>query len=307
MDAWSLNYLRRVLAITALCGVFSTQLEAEEVTHTYGGLTINGNLEQAEEHESFDGVVLITHGTLAHNRMEIVATSQDLLAENGVSSLAINLSLGIDDRHGMYDCTEPHRHLLTDGVMEIAAWVEWLKTRNTRGVVLMGHSSAANLALVAATEHEDPIVVGVILLAASTAGYDRYIANYETRYQVEIAGVLARAKALVNNGRGDELMEDVDFLFCPRTRVTAAAFLDHYRPNPIRANLSSFLERVKKPTLVIAAGEDEIQPNIPEYVKPYVDGKRVRLAIVDEAGHFFRDLNLEDAIDEAVAFVQDLQ
>ncbi len=78
--------------------------QAEEVTNAYNKLTLNANLELAEGKTLQNGVVLIVHGLLAHNKMEIVETTQQALLENGLNSLAINLGLGIDNRHGFYDC-----------------------------------------------------------------------------------------------------------------------------------------------------------------------------------------------------------
>ena len=81
-------------------------------------------------------VLLMTHGTLAHNKMEIMATLQTLFAERGLSSLAISLSLGLDDRTGMYDCATPHRHRHADALGEIGAWLRWLKEQGAEPVSL---------------------------------------------------------------------------------------------------------------------------------------------------------------------------
>ena len=70
---------------------------AEEVKTTLGGLTLKANLETTETWRARP-VVLLTHGTLTHRGMEIIAGLQAMLAERGLSSLAINLSLGLDDR-----------------------------------------------------------------------------------------------------------------------------------------------------------------------------------------------------------------
>jgi alpha/beta superfamily hydrolase len=113
---------------------------AEEVTLPYKGVTLNANLELAEGKQLADGGVLITHGTLAHSGMEVIATLQELFKQHGRSTLAVTLGLGVDNRHGMYDCKTPHTHRHTDAVNELAAWLDWLKGRGAQQVVLMGHS-----------------------------------------------------------------------------------------------------------------------------------------------------------------------
>ena len=94
-------------------------LAAQEVTLSHAGITLNANLELAPGKELAEGVILITHGGLAHNGMEIMVTLQSLFKDHGYSSLAINLSLGIDNRHGMYDCNVTHRHHNSDSSEEI--------------------------------------------------------------------------------------------------------------------------------------------------------------------------------------------
>ena len=78
----------------------------------------------------------MTHGALAHNGMEIIATLQGLFTEADISSLAINLSLGLDDRHGMYDCATPHTHKHSDALNEIDVWLDWLETQGANNNIL---------------------------------------------------------------------------------------------------------------------------------------------------------------------------
>lgn len=65
---------------------------AEEVRTTAGGLTLNANLEATDGWPA-GPVVLLTRGTPVHRGMEIISDLQSMLAERGLSSLAINLSL----------------------------------------------------------------------------------------------------------------------------------------------------------------------------------------------------------------------
>ena len=99
------------LLVSVLLFAAAVPVVAEEVTQQFNGLTLNANLELADGRTLEDGVVLILHGTMGHNRMEIIEASQRALLENGQNSLAINLSLGVDNRHGFFDCERPHRHL----------------------------------------------------------------------------------------------------------------------------------------------------------------------------------------------------
>ena len=121
--------IKGLLVALSLLAVLPTGSSAEEVTQKYKGLTLNANLEKAPGSTLEEGLVLVLHGPLAHNRMEIIENIQRALAENGRNSLAINLSFAIDNRHGFYDCSIPHRHTQEGALEEISAWVDWLRSR----------------------------------------------------------------------------------------------------------------------------------------------------------------------------------
>ncbi len=121
------------ILISALVFFFSSSSSfAEEVTLPFNGLTLNANLEIAEGKTISDGVVLIMHSFLAHNRMEIIKASQEAFLENEQNSLAINLSLGVDNRHGNYDCFIPIRFKLSDAFAELDIWINWLSVKESR-------------------------------------------------------------------------------------------------------------------------------------------------------------------------------
>ncbi|MBD3816939.1 MAG: alpha/beta hydrolase, partial [Halothiobacillus sp.] len=97
--------------------------DKQEIKQTFNGLTLNANLMMADGKSYADDMVLLTHGTLTHKDRSTYAQLQKNLAAQGVSSLAINLSLGLNDRHGEYDCAVPHTHKHTDALKEIDFWV----------------------------------------------------------------------------------------------------------------------------------------------------------------------------------------
>ena len=126
--------------------------------------------------------------------MEIISTLQSLFAENGISSLAINLSLGISNRpSSTYDCKTPHRHKHTDALKEIEAWLEWLKVAGTKQVVLLGHSRGGNQTAWFAAEHDDPTIRKVILVAPQVWSTDYAAKDYEKRYGKPLKPLLDKA------------------------------------------------------------------------------------------------------------------
>ena len=78
----------RILSIFILVSFFSAyEVYAEEVKLQQDDLTLNANLEKAGDWPVAP-TVLITHGTLSHNKSEIMVALQELFLQQGVSSLA---------------------------------------------------------------------------------------------------------------------------------------------------------------------------------------------------------------------------
>jgi pimeloyl-ACP methyl ester carboxylesterase len=286
----------------ALLFIACVGAEAAEVMQDHGGLRLNGNLVSVGSGGVAERMVLITHSLIQHNAREPIPYLQELLAERGYSSLAINYSLGVDNRHGAFDCLAPHRYTLEDSLEEIGLWVDWLKRRGAKRLVLMGHSYGGNEIARYAANHDEDAIQGVVLIGPGTADHRMWsAAGYKIRYGKELKGVLEKAEMLVVSGTGDTLMEGVDFIFCPKASVSAASFASYYRVDPERL-LPNLLRAVKKPTLFIAASEDNRLPDLNRLVRPYIDGMHTRLVVIEGAGHFFLDLHSDDAVDEVTTF-----
>jgi len=289
-------------ALVLLLTAIALGAQAKEVTLEHKGGALNANLELAANKKISDGVVLITHGTLAHRGMQVIGDLQNHLRERGYNSLAITLGLGISNRQGMYDCKATHRHRHGDAADEIGTWTGWLKGQGATRVALLGHSRGGAQTALYAAEQDNALVKAVVLLAPAMAD-DNPDAGYQKRYKKPLAPVLAKAQKLVKDGKGDTVLEHTDFLYCPDTSVTAEAFASYYSPDP-RLDTIALIPKISKPVLVVEAGRDEIVIGLGKKVAPLADGKRVQLKNIDDADHFFRDLSAEEAADAIGAFLK---
>ena len=57
------------------------------------------------------------------------------------------------------------------------------------------------------------------------------------------------------------------------------------------------------PVLVIAGSADTVVPEVPGRMEAIADGERLRLAVIDDAGHMFLDFYAEDAADLIAEFI----
>jgi len=290
-----------IAAWLVCCGALAAHAQDVSLKNA-DGLTLGATLELADGKTVADGVVLLTHGTLAHNKMEIIVNLQKLLAERGISSLAPTLSLGVDKRTGMYDCKVPATHKHSDAMVEIGLWLGWLKGQGAKDVVLAGHSRGGNQTAWFAARENDPVVSKVVLIAPATWNAKSAAKGFEKTHKQPLAKVYAQARALVDAGKGGEFMKGVGVLYCPGADVTADSFISYYEQDD-RRHTPNLLPLIKVPVLVIAGTKDTVVKGLIEAVEPMVDGKKIQLAVIDGAGHFFLDFYAEDAADAIAEFL----
>lgn len=275
---------------------------AEEVKLRHDDVTLNASLALAHGKSLSDGVILMTHGTLAHNKMEIIATLQALFLEHDRSSLAINLSLGVDDRQGAYDCESPHTHQHTDALDEIDAWLSWLKQQGVEEVVLLGHSRGGNQTAWFISERNDPVIKATVLVAPMTWDKERVAATYTERAGDPLAPILETAQAHVAGKQPEEQLEHTSFLFCTDATVSAASFVSYYAADP-RLDTPHLLDELDTPVLVIAGSEDTVVPDLDTRLAPLAEKGKVDLFVIEGADHFFRDLNADELVEAVVEYL----
>lgn len=290
------------LAVISLAS-FTVRSTAEEVTLDYLGLDLSANLELAAGKSlKSDGAVLLVHDTQGHGRMELMAALQDGLHDLGMNSLAITLGLGLDKRHGMFDCglEQDHRH--EDAVDEIAAWVHWLKDKGAQSITVAGHGRGANQAALYAINRLDKSVKRVVLIAPLMQTVEKAEADYRSRFGKSLRPELAKAEELVANEQGNQLIEVPGFLNCQHAQVTAGAFADYYGANE-KFKTTNLLQSIKVPVLLAVGDADpnlkEIQASEPDFASL----KIVTLAVIQGADQDFRDLGADELSKKIKEFI----
>jgi dienelactone hydrolase len=290
--------------LLGLCLVASTNAFAEDVTLKHGDVNLHAELRLADGKTVADGVIVMLHGTLAHNRMEIMRSMQNVMADRGYSSLAVNLGYNISDREGMMDCAALHTHRHEDAATEVGLWVDWLKGQGAERIALLGHSRGGNQIAQYVTGNPDATAgMPVILMAPATYDAEKEAASYEKSYGEPLEPVVERARELVLAGKGDEPIKGIGFVYCENATATAEAVASYYDPQG--KDTPTLIAEMDRPVLVFGASADTAVPDLIEKMEPIADGERVRLEVMDGADHFFRDLwaeDVADVIDEYLAW-----
>jgi pimeloyl-ACP methyl ester carboxylesterase len=268
-----------------LLAAASAGARAEPVQIKPGLQRLNANVEIPAGKTAVDGMVLMVHGSLSWYGQETIAELQKNLKARGIGSLAITLSLGIDDRQGPRRCDVVHDYAVAGARREVGLWLEWLAGQGARTVDLLGFSRGG--AQVATFAPELARARRVVLLAPAFATADEQAESYQRAFGHPLAPEIATAR------KNPLQQRSVDFLTCKQAPVLNATFLDGYAELP--PNLAA---KTGHPTLVVVAGKDEVVPDLaaklPSDVKPVV---------IDGATHFFLDLYGEEAADAIAGFL----
>lgn len=296
---WRILYLLTFAMLTVGPG----RVHAEDVSIEIQGLSVIGNLETAPGKSlEADGVVLLLHDTLAHNRMEIMSAVQELLRERGHNTLSITLSLGLNARRGLYDCAIEQDHRNEDAAVEIAAWVNWLKERGVSDISLAGHGRGANQMAIYAAKNPDKATKRLILIAPIADTTGTMAQRYAQKFRQPLEPILTEAQKLVDRGLATALLTDVPFLVCNTARVTAAAFVNYYGANQ-NLYTPSLLPHLQMPVLVAIGDLDPLSSEIIPAVEGIPGAEKITLSIVPGADNFFRDLAAEDLAQRISEFV----
>lgn len=284
---------------TLVCAVaLSTTSFATEVQIPFEGITLNGDLTLAEDKSLSDGVLILTHGTLAHNKMELIDTLQTLLVDYGISTLSINLSLGIDNRESaMYDCAIPASHKQEDALAEIDAWQNWLDEQGAGPRLVMGHSRGGNQTAQYTLAHPDR-VDAQILLAPATWSYESSIAGYKTNYGQDIEQILANSESM----NDDAIIDGASILYCEGSGAQVGSLRSYYANNP-NYDTPTVLSQTDTPTLVLAGSLDTVVADLPERMGD-LNKDNVEFIIIEDADHFFLDLFADEVVDYALEFIE---
>lgn len=213
--------------------------------------------------------VLLLHGFLQTRDFPTVATLARGLNDAGYSVLSPTLSLNIPNRAQSLACEAVHNHSLDDDVAEVGRWVDWLKSRGHRSIVLMGHSFGAFQSLAYLTGGPDAAIkgyIGISLLEPQTGPTSRVtlLAQLERH-------LLTDPRTLVA----------IQLSYCRKYLSTPEALLSYVRWDQPRT--LSALKKPPVPVSLIMGDADETLGN--GWIKA-LKHVQTRMVVVKGANHF---------------------
>lgn len=291
MIGFSLQRLTVFLLINAL--FLSLPSHAAPVQINLAELALNGNLVSGDDEQK--AAFLIVHGTWAHAAMELPASLQSLLDDEGYASLAITLSLGIDNRQGFFDCESPLVQGHGEAIEEIHAWYLFLREQGYSSIVLIAHSRGAAQAALYQQSYPRDQLAALVLIAPMSWQKTLEAKAYKNAFAAELDEWLVRAEKY--RAQGKALFTPPGLIYCKKTLASPSAFISYYSPLPEK-NTPALLVNIVLPTTIYLGSEDPLSTRFAEQLSLFSANNNTVVVKVDGADHFFRDLYADELVED---------
>lgn len=234
--------------------------------------------------------VLLLHGFLQTREFPTVATLARGLQDEGYAVLLPTLSLNIPNRAQSLACEAIHKHSLDDDVAEIRHWVNWLKARGHRSIVLVGHSFGSLQMVAYLSARPDPAVkafIGASLIEAQIGASARpaLIAQLQSR-------IRDRQRTLVTH----------TLSFCKQYPSTPEGLLSYVRWD--QARLLAALKQSPVGMKLIMGDSDSV---LERGWLQTLQRVQVPMVIVKGASHFMDGEHEFDLLEHTLEFLEPLE
>ncbi len=237
-------------------------------------------------------VILILHGFLQTADSPVIFSLTEGLAGEGYGVLAPTMTLGVTHRRTSLACEAIHTHTLNDDIIEIDRWVQWLKRRHNRPIVLIGHSLGSVTLLAYLDRYADTPVrktIGVSIMEGRLTGNPK---DQEKK--------ILDLKQRIRNGQREPVRQP--YSFCSTFNAIPESLLSYLEWSPARVMA---LSRKHKSRLIYIMGgrDDRLGPG-------WVEGlvkTGVTVRIIPGANHFMDGEYEFDLLESVIGELKDLR
>lgn len=234
--------------------------------------------------------ILLLHGFLQTRDFPTVATLARGLRDTGYPVLSPTLSLNIPNRSQSLACEAVHRHSMDDDVSEITRWVNWLKSRGHRSVVLIGHSFGS-----------------LQLLAYLDAKPDRAVKGYFASSLIEIrigntprAPLIAQLKDQIQHGQKTLVSQQISY--CKKYLATPDDLVSYIRWDQPRT-LAALKKSPVNMQLLMGEADELIGSTWIKALKQ----AQIPMVALPGANHFMDGEHEFDLLENALEFLSHVQ
>jgi pimeloyl-ACP methyl ester carboxylesterase len=264
-------------------------------TVTRDGLRLDGALTLARTASKGSPPSIATAAILLHGVAANFYTSSTLeplvprLQELGIAALLVN-TRGHDSVFGASLGNVRRRfgaayELVDDCRLDVAAWIEFLRSRGHQRIVLIGHSLGAVKSVYAQAHEKFAEVAAIVAISGPRLSHSAFMNSPESSLFWES---LHTAQEMVKAGQGEELFTS-KFPF--PLLITAAGYIDKYGPAE-RYNVLKFAAKLPCPAL-FTYGSKELAgggipfAGMPDALMALPNSDRRTVAVIEGADHVY--------------------
>lgn len=234
--------------------------------------------------------ILLLHGFLQTRDFPTVSTLARGLRDAGYPVLSPTLSLNIPNRSQSLACEAIHNHSLDDDVGEIARWVNWLKSRGHRSIVLVGHSFGSMQLLAYLDAQPDSAVKGYV----GTSLVESRIGN------ASHADLIAQLEKQAHDEPRTLVSQQLSF--CRKYLSTPDALVSYLRWDQART-LAALRKSPVRIKLIMGDADEMIGATWIRTLKQ----ERIPMVILPGANHFLDGTHEFDLLENTLEFLAPLQ
>jgi len=258
---------------------------------------LKANAEIVEVEDKEKPFFIILHGSFAWHGMELPQTVQNLLAEEGMGSIAFTLTLGENDRQGFFDCSHPILGGHDDALVEIDRWIDKANQMGYKNVHLIAHSRGG--AQVALYSNSNPSKINSISLIAPLV-WDKQ--RTEKQYLASANKTLPSLIAKAKNTKTNSNLINTHVLHCGQTKISPMAFISYY-DETIQKNTPTLLQNIEVRTRIYLGDEDSVTSAFMDQKLVFKDNPHISIKMIEDADHFFRDFAADDLVSDIIEHI----
>lgn len=280
--------MRLQLALLLVLSALSQAISAAVVQASLpNGIAVTANFRQGAVDKP---AIMLIHGFLQTREHATVAELSNSLADEGYTVLTPTLSLGIPNRDRSLSCEAIHNHTIDTDVAEIAFWVDWLKNRGIRQIMLGGHSVGALQALIYASTAPDKTVtrLELISLSAPSSTMLSGASKNQIRSQIE-----------QKNQAGDKAIVTLPMSFCTRYTAPVPAYWSY-----IKWTRQDLVKRIQSSPLKITIVLGQKDNLVNDAWISQLKSTKANVVVIKEANHFFEGSGEFDLLDASNALLK---
>jgi len=279
-----LTQLLHISCIFVLIGFFSPLYSAQITVSLPNNAVANADYRIGDSNKP---AVFLLHGFMATHNLNIIQIMAEELESQGYTIIAPTLSLNINNRHSGANCDAVHTHTMQSDVDEIAWWVNWIKKKGHKKIIMVGFSTGSLQIAIFLAQNSPAIIKKAVLISPA------YLAGDPFPKAEEKADIDTAKKLLANDVNQ---LHEYHLSYCKGDFVAPPnVFLSYKKWTEMQ--MINVVKNITTPYSVIIGGADH---RFGTRLVKHIGLKNSKVITIPGANHFFDSPYEFDFLDQLI-------